>query len=104
MHLHNYLVDYCNSISTASEEDEIDRSIFVDDMYDNGIFNLVIHNDSIERDQGCPTNRERESRLNGLKLRNKIRDILHHHDMVRPSRSEWHYDSVDHIQRSSNIN
>ena len=59
MHLHNFLVDYRNSLVDGENDNINDRTIFVEDMHDNGIFNLVVLNDNIRGDGGCPTNREK---------------------------------------------
>ena len=100
MHLHNFLVDYRNSSADGEHDNVIDRTIFVEDMYDNGIFNLVVLNDNNRGDGGRPTNRERVSRQNGNRIRDALRDELKRHDMFRPDKSEWSYDIVDHIERA----
>ena len=40
MHLHNFFVDYHNSLCEGEDDNTIDRIIFVDDMCDNGVFNI----------------------------------------------------------------
>ena len=45
MHLHNFLVDIRNRENTNGIDAEIDRSIFVDDMCNNGIVNIDVTND-----------------------------------------------------------
>ena len=99
MHLHNFLVDYRNGVDCGEIDNEIDRNIFVEDMYDNGVFNIVVANDNIGRDAGRRSNLERTSRQNGHFIRDKLRNELRRHDMHRPTNSEWNYDAVDHIQR-----
>ena len=71
----------------------------MEDMYDNGVFNIVVANDNIGRDVGRRSNLERISRQNGNFIRDKLRNELRRHDMHRPTNSEWNYDAVDYIQR-----
>ena len=77
-------MDYRNSTYIVVEESTADRSIFVDDMVDNGVFNLVVGNDNNRGDGGRPKNDERQSRIDGIHLRDNLRDELGHHDLHRP--------------------
>ena len=99
-HLHNFLVDYRNNIENVQTEDCTERSIFVDDICNQGVFNTVVLNDN-QRPGGRPTNAEKQRRLNGIALRNHLRDQLQNHNMHRPRKDandEWSYDRSHHIQ------
>ncbi len=74
-HLHIFLVDYRNNLEDLVKEVSIDRSIFVDDICDQGVFNTVVLNDN-QRPGGRPSNVEKQRRLNGLTLRDHLRDQL----------------------------
>ena len=100
MHLHNFLVDYRNSLVDGENDNINDRTIFVEDMHDNGIFNLVVLNDDNRGDGGRPTNKEKVSRQNGNRIRDALRDELKRHDMFRPHKAEWNYDNVNHIEHA----
>lgn len=52
------LVDYCNILSEGEDENTIDSSIFVDDMCDNGVFNMVVCNDTKKVNVGRSSNTE----------------------------------------------
>ena len=98
-HLHNFLVDYRNTLDDGELDNAFDRSIFVDDMCDNNIFNIVVSNDN-NRPSGRPTNVERERRINGVVLRDMLRDKLQNHNMHRLRKDddgEWTYDRSHHI-------
>jgi len=98
MHLHNFLVDYRNKLCEGEADNTIDMSIFVDDMCDNGVFNMVVLNDSNRGDGGRPTNIEKQRRIDGVVLRDELRDTLQNHNMHRPKKSDvWDYDRSNHI-------
>ena len=98
MHLHNFLVTYRNNTTHSKRTYAIDRSIFVNDMCDNGIFNTVVTNDTHGGEGGRPSNDERDRRINGLLLRDKLRDTLQDHNMHRPRKTPViQYDRSNHI-------
>ena len=83
MHLHNFLVDYRNSLDNSDDEIRTERNIFIDDNIDNGYLSSVIGNDNY-RIGGRPTNEEKYSRERGLQLRDYYRGLLQDHNMQRP--------------------
>ena len=85
MRLHNFLVDYRESkLPEDKRVDElIEEQLFHDELSDNGINPIVVVNDS-NRGSGNITNNEKESRLNGLKLRDRLKISLMNHDLNRP--------------------
>ena len=98
MHIHNFLVDYRNKLSEGEEDNTIDRTIFVDDIRDNGVFNMVVCNDTKRVNVGRPSNTEHQRIIEGIKLRNELRDSLHNHNMHRPRKDDvWEYDKSNHI-------
>ena len=98
MHLHNFLVTFRNNTADSKRTYAIDRSIFVNDMLDNGVFNTVVTNDDHGGDGGRPPNDERDRRINGIQLRNKLRDKLQDHNMHRPRKiNDLQYDRSYHI-------
>ena len=98
MHLHNFIVTYRNNTTHSKRTYAIDRSIFVNDMCDNGIFNTVVTNDTHGGEGGRPSNDERDRRINGLLLRDKLRDTLQDHNMHRPRKTPViQYDRSNHI-------
>ena len=86
MRLHNFLVDYREERSD-SIPDETERVIFNGDMVDSGESAMVIDNDVGVC--GNISNYDREMRLKGLKLREKLRLSLMDHDLRRPRKEEW---------------
>ena len=85
MRLHNFLVDYREEDSD-SIPDETERSIFNEDMVDSGESAMVVGNGVGVR--GNISNHEREMRLKGLKLRDKLILSLMDHDLKRPRKEE----------------
>ena len=96
MRLHNFLVDYREEHSD-SIPDETERVIFNEDMVDSGESVIVIGNDV--GIHGNNENHEREMRLKGLKIRDKLRLSLMDHDLRRPRKEEWFEDYSMHIIR-----
>ena len=85
MHLHNFLVDWRESLSDSHNEVFTENEIFDYDRLDNGITSSVICSDAT-RPSGRPTDNEVESRMNGLMLRDHLRQSLKNHNMERPSK------------------
>ena len=115
MRLHNYIVDYrdqCNETNTfnagsnflsgefISQEISIERTIFEDDCDDNGITSIVRGQDCLFR-PGPKTTNDKDSRLKGLILRDKLRVKLKDHDMHRPRKNDWHEDNYMHVVRDN---
>ena len=67
-----------------------EQRIFDDDCIDNDECPIISGNDST-RPLGRPSNDEREYRLQGLILRDKLRLKLEGCDMHRPRKEEWEY-------------
>ena len=88
MHLHNFLVEYRNNCTNSERENALERAIFNDDIRDNAIVRSVVGNDNNRGDGGRPTFEEKESRLNGIKLRNDLKNLLRSNDMHRPRNNE----------------
>ena len=59
VHIHNFLVDYRIKNNLPVIEKANERQIFVDDMCDNAIFNMVINNDNSRGEGGRPSNEEK---------------------------------------------
>ena len=87
MHLHNFLVDFRNSLVDPITDQLIEDEIFNYDLMDNGIISSVITSDS-RRPAGRPSNDEVECRQKGLILRNHLRQSLQNHNMHRPVNEE----------------
>ena len=83
MHLHNFLVDYRNSLSEPLTDMEKEHEIFHYDQIDNGIVSSAVTSDSI-RPVGRPSNDKIECRQKGLLLRNNFRLAFATHNMHRP--------------------
>ena len=98
MQVHNFHVDYRNTLLDGERDNVIDRFIFVEDMYDNGVFNLIVCNENNSREGGMPNKKEQQSRLNGMKIRDELRDELKKYNMKGSDKSKWNYDAVNHIQ------
>ena len=83
MHLHNFLVDWRESLIDSEEDLLIESEIFQYDKLDNGITSAVINSDAT-RPTGHPSEDEIECRMNGLMLRDHLRQSLKNHNMERP--------------------
>ena len=98
MHLHNFLADYRNSSSAPTVDYALNRSIFVDKICDNGICNIMVTNDDNRGEGGHPTNDEKQRRINGVLLREKLKNSLRKHKMHRLRKdNEWVYDKANRI-------
>ena len=97
MRLHNFIVDYrdehCNTDTGVT-----DRRIFTEDISNNGAMVMVVGDD--QRDKGRKSNDEKENRLKGLQLRDRLRISLMNHDMHRASREEWSGDENNYVIRT----
>ena len=101
-HLHNFLVDYRNKLATNAQELEVsnERNLFVEDICDNSIYNIVVSNDNNRGEGGRPTNDERYRRMNGLEIRELLRMQFANANMHRPTRDDIvYYDQSYHIRR-----
>ena len=104
MHIHNFLVDFRNTGTIENNDERIERNVFIDDMCDNGIFNMVVGNDNSRGEGGRPSNDERIRRTNGLELREKLKISLENHDMHRKTKADaWQYDNSNHIELINDI-
>ena len=103
MHIHNFLVDHRMKNNTPVVADTTERERFVDDMCDNAIFNMVITNDSNRGEGGRPNNEEKLRRMNGVKLRDELKNALVNLNMHRRRKKDnWNYDSANHIIDDNN--
>ena len=75
MHLHNFLVDWRESLIDLDEGMSTENEIFECDRLDNRITSTVINSDST-RPSGRPSDDEIECRMNGLMLRDHLRQSL----------------------------
>ena len=91
MRLHNFLVEYRDENQSPSDIAEEQR-IFNDDCVNTDACPIISGNDST-RPRGRPTVDEREYRLQGLKLRDKLRLDIADCDMHRPRKEEWEYNN-----------
>ena len=99
MHLHKFLVDYRNRLASPDQDNAINRSIFVNDMCDNGISSVVIRNDNYRVQGRRPNNDEHQHRLQGANIRESLKLQLTNHSMYRKKGNDvWEYDETYHIQ------
>ena len=87
MHLHNFLVDFRNSLNDPLNDKLVEEEIFNYDRLDNGIMSTVITSDS-NRPAGRPSNDEVECLQRGLLLRHHLKVSLQNHNMQRPCNDE----------------
>ena len=80
MHLHNFLVDYRDDHDV---DYNYERMVFNNDCSDNGFTSEVICNDSV-RPRGRLSSLAADSRLKGLRIRDKLRQAIYDNDMHRP--------------------
>ena len=98
MHLHQFLVDYYKNSCEGGEDNIIDVIIFVDDMCDNGVFNMGILNDSNTGDGDRPINMERRRCINRVLIRCELRKSLQNYNIHSPQQNNaWNYDRSNHI-------
>ena len=98
MHLHNYLVTYKNRHTDAELSNQEERSIFVNDSIDNGNTACVTGNDFYYDDRGRPSNSETKYRLNGIGIRDTLRDTVQNQNMHRPQlENTVAYDASNHM-------
>ena len=84
MHLHNFLVEYRD----AHDIDyNFERNVFENDCSDNGFTSEVVGNDGIRPRMGRRSSTDEVSRQKGLQLRDKLRQAIYEHDMVRPRKT-----------------
>ena len=84
MHLHNFLVEYRD----AHDIDyNFEHNVFENDCSDNGFTSEVVGNDGIRPRMGRRSSTEEVSRQKGLHLRDKLRQAIYEHDMVRPRKT-----------------
>ena len=81
MHLHNFLVSYRDD---HNEDYNYERAVYMNDCYDNGYQSEVIGNDST-RLPGRPSADGEASRLDGISIRDKLKQAFAQHDMHRPT-------------------
>jgi len=100
MRLHNYLVDYRDAQTNNVEvESDIESVIFENDCLDRGIQPIVVGNDG-GRPSGRPSATDKFYKMQGLKLRDKLRLSLKDHDMHRSRKEEWSTNVNTHVVRN----
>ena len=86
MHIHNFLVDFRNSLNKHKPDKITEDQIFDYDRLDNAIISSVVTSDST-----CPvgitSNDEVNFRMNGLLLRDHLMLSFHNHNMHRSTKS-----------------
>ena len=95
MRLHNFLVDCRES---QIDDSHCERELFQENVRDVNAQTLQVGSD-LGRPGGRTTDSDRETRTQGLSLRNHLTNALAQHDMHRPQRNEWHTDINTHVQR-----
>ena len=101
MHLHNFLVNYRESLTNEDKRDEriIERHVFEQDILDNGVLPLVVGEDL--RIRGRPLISEKEWKLRGLKMRDNLKISLMEHGLHRPRKEDWNTNQHTHIVRTN---
>lgn len=72
------------------------KQIFKVACDDTGVNLMVLGNDAYHL-KWRPTLHEKNDRINGLKVRDKLRQWLQDHEMYRPCKSEWATDKYMHV-------
>ena len=91
MRLHIFLVEYRDANLPPSDI-SVEQRIFNDDCINTDACPIVSGNDST-RPAGRPSSDERECRLQGSKLRDKLRLDIADCDMHRPRQEDWEYNN-----------
>ena len=100
MRLHNYLVNYRDTLKNNVEEvSSIESLIFENDCLHRSIQPIVVDNDG-GRPSGRPSATEKFYNMHGPKLRDKIRLSLKSHDMHRSRKEEWITNVNTHVVRN----
>ena len=97
MRLHNFIIDYRDEHCNTDKE-VTDRRMFTEDISNNGAMVMVVGDD--QRHKGRISNDEKEYRLKGLQLRDRLRISLMNHDMRRAAREEWSGDENNYVIRT----
>ena len=82
MHLHNFLVDWRESLIDADNDLLVENEIFDYDRLDNGIISSAITSDT-RRPAGRIADDKVQCRMNGLMLRDHLRQSVNNHNMER---------------------
>ena len=97
MCLHNYLVEYRDSHTNYLEEEIfIETIIFENICTDRGIQPIVVGNDG-GRLSGRPSATDKLYKIQGLKLRDKLRLSIKDHTMYRPRKEELETNVNTHV-------
>ena len=92
-------MDYRNASKSIRDDEIFERHMFIDDMCDNEIFNMVVGNENNRGYGGRLINDERTRHQQGVELRDKLRQSLANHNMHRRSKVDLQeYDSYNHVQ------
>ena len=85
IHLHNFLVDYRISLDDPRADKVTEKQIFDYDRLDNTITSSLVTSDTV-----CPRERpyseEITCRMNGLLLRDHLRQSFHNNNIHRPTK------------------
>ena len=90
MSLHKYVVEYRDTDFPPSGTD-IERHIFQDNCTNSTKCPIIAGNNNT-RHSVRPSNDNRDQRLKGLRLRDKLRLALKDHELYHPRKEEWDYD------------
>ena len=98
--LHNCLVDFRESyISTQNTEHNLsysnDRELFNKDVLNSAVMPTQTGSD-LGRVQGNISQEERLQRVEGLCIRDNLKQMLQGHDMHMPRMNEWYSNSNSH--------
>ena len=61
-----------------------EANVFQNDCYDNGLISEIVGNDNIRARIGRRSSAEETSRLQGLRIRDNLRQAIYDHGMQRP--------------------
>ena len=100
MRIHNFLIDYRNdNVDEIRSDLNQDMTNFMTNCHEIGVLPGVIVNDN-RRPPGRIPDTERLRKINGLEIRDNLRQAIVNHNMHRPSRNNgWKYDSNNHVVR-----
>lgn len=102
MRLHNFLIDYRqDNVNEIRNDLNADMTNFMSTNDDIGNMPGVVVNDN-RRPRGRISYDERQRRIQGLEIRDRLRQAFIDHNMHRPlhDSNDWEYDSNNHVIRT----
>ena len=97
MRLHNFLVDYRERHNCTNESFE-DRHIFTQDVLNTNSMPLQTGND-LGRPRGRISFDEHSKRIEGMQIRDRLKQSLRDHQLYRPRKNEWYSEFSSHTYR-----